>query len=459
MKVKRIGLTAQMLVVISLFLLVVNSVQGYILVNQSKAAMKSQIRERMLDISNTAAAMLDGDAIAALMPGDEDTEDYRALMDVMALFRDHMDLEYIYVVRHVEGQLFTFIADSDLIAPAYFGEQVAYTDALYRSSLGVADVDSNPYQDRWGRFYSSYSPVFDSNGKVAAIVGVDFSAEWFDNQVAQHTRTILIFDAIALVLGALIILLIGSRINHSFLALNEEMNDLGRDVEDLTHEVAHSLGIGETEPHAAQDADAGRPNSEIGELGDKIRVMQQSLREYVTYMRSQAYMDVMTGLGNKAAYLDYVATLEPESGKFVPDYSVAVFDVNGLKNVNDDLGHEYGDRVIIDAAAVIKRAFGTEHVYRVGGDEFAAVLPGLSLEDVKTRFAAMDRDLAAFNSGETLYARPLAFSKGAAAYQRGQDSTYKEVFQRADEAMYADKAAYYASHGDRRRRNRGAPQA
>ncbi len=57
------------------------------------------------------------------------------------------------------------------------------TDALYQASLGKPSVDKVPYEDSWGRFYSAYSPVFDSNGKVAGIVAVDFSADWYDKQI------------------------------------------------------------------------------------------------------------------------------------------------------------------------------------------------------------------------------------------------------------------------------------
>ena len=57
-----------------------------------------------------------------------------------------------------------------------------------------------------------------------------------------------------------------------------------------------------------------------------------------------------------------------------------VFDINGLKEVNDTLGHEAGDKMITACAQVISRVFGDEAIYRVGGDEFAAIICGKQLE-------------------------------------------------------------------------------
>ncbi len=60
----------------------------------------------------------------------------------------------------------------------------------------------NHYEDEWGRFYSAYSPVFDSHGKVGGIVAVDFSAEWFDRQLAREMTTTLVMIVVSLVIGA-----------------------------------------------------------------------------------------------------------------------------------------------------------------------------------------------------------------------------------------------------------------
>ena len=67
--------------------------------DQSKKAIREAIQQRMLDISNSAAASLDGDILENLTAEDTDTPEYQKLYDVLAVFRDNVDLEYIYGVR------------------------------------------------------------------------------------------------------------------------------------------------------------------------------------------------------------------------------------------------------------------------------------------------------------------------------------------------------------------------
>ena len=64
--------------------------------------------------------------------------------------------------------------------PAAFGEEVVVSSGLIKAGKGEPAVDDAPLADRWGNYYSSYSPVFDSSGGVAGVIGVDFDAEWYD---------------------------------------------------------------------------------------------------------------------------------------------------------------------------------------------------------------------------------------------------------------------------------------
>lgn len=130
-------------------------------------------------------------------------------------------------------------------------------------------------------------------------------------------------------------------------------------------------------------------------------------------------------------------------------FTVAVFDLNGLKTINDNYGHECGDKAIVDAAKVLIAVFGRDRLYRIGGDEFIAVLEGE--DEIEGLFEALDRAITEANKQEKEYKTPLSMSKGYALYDQERDKEYREVAHRADDAMYADKAEYYKGH-DRRRR-------
>ena len=134
------------------------------------------------------------------------------------------------------------------------------------------------------------------------------------------------------------------------------------------------------------------------------------------------------------------------------DFAVVVFDVNGLKRVNDELGHEFGDKLICDAATVIKTVYGAEHVYRIGGDEFIVILENIAEGDLGGYYLRYDEELNLLNTKDRASQVKLAVSKGAAVFASDTDTCYKEVFRRADQKMYEDKEAYYKNGNDRRRR-------
>lgn len=170
----------------------------------------------------------------------------------------------------------------------------------------------------------------------------------------------------------------------------------------------------------------------------------------VILVYKQAYIDSLTGMQNKRAYLNAVRQLEERIREYKADFAIAVFDLNGLKAINDNRGHEAGDLALADAGRVLKKVFGNARLYRFGGDEFIAIETNATLEEMRQRFGLLDWALDEANRTERPYGVPLSLAKGAAAYIHGTDADYVKVFERADQAMYEDKKAYYEKHDNRR---------
>ena len=434
---RRLGQTGIYIIVISAFLIAVNAALGFALIRQSSAAIRSMIESRMLDVSNTAAAMLDGDTLEKLQADDKDTPEYQGVLKMLMCFEDNIELEYIYCVRDMGDGSFVFMIDPDAENPGEFGEHIPYTDALHQASLGTPAVDKVPYQDEWGRFYSAYSPVFDTAGKVAGIVAVDFSAQWYENQINNQVRATLIISGVSLLFAIIIVLIINARFRERFRTMLNEMNVVSDGIETLVHEVSPGA-----EPHRRTEASVPVSDSGMEELGDRIRSLENQLSEQIAFVRSQAYVDGLTGLGNRTAYEDHVRELEDDIASGKAAFGVAVFDMNGLKQINDQYGHARGDQAIMKVAESLKQVFGGEKLYRIGGDEFIVVL-GDTLTAIESRLGRVDRALAENDAGMV--------SKGCAAYDPDADTGYREVFNRADDAMYEDKKEYYATHEDRRK--------
>ena len=192
----KIGRTSLYLIIVCSFLLIVNATLGIVLALQSSDALKSLIRDRMLDVSNTAADMIDGDILGTITAEDENTPEYRNIMRTLTCYQDNIELSYICCIRDLGNKNVVITLDPTVSDPAEFGEPIVFTDALYEASFGTSSVDKIAYEDRWGRFYSAYSPVFDSKGNVGGIVAVDFSADWYEEKMKVYFLTILMISAV-----------------------------------------------------------------------------------------------------------------------------------------------------------------------------------------------------------------------------------------------------------------------
>ena len=192
--------------------------------------------------------------------------------------------------------------------------------------------------------------------------------------------------------------------------------------------------------------------SMINRMATFIKATTEELEEANRKLRELAVTDMMTGVGNQTAYLEKIHALDDEIAQGIASFTVFMFDLNGVKESNDKYGHECGDLMIADAADALKTVFEKENLYRIGGDEFVAILEGLPQPDVGRCFRELEEAIALKNKEERPYKSALSVSKGAAVFGVGEDATYQDVFRRADQAMYKEKTVYYTTHNRRRRK-------
>ena len=414
------------LLLMMVFLLIVNITLGYLLVRQAKGSITTLIHTRMLDISNTAAAMIDGDVLRVVTPEDEGTEAYETIMRTLTYFQDNIELRYIYCIRVMDDGTFTFGLDPTVEDPGEFGSPIVYTDALHKASQGVAAADDDYYEDAWGTFYSSYSPVFDSDGEVAGVIAVDFDANWFNEQLAVLSRTTIIVAVLSLLVGGAIVTAIVTRSQRRIKTLHGQLNEL----ENVLMKEMGSSPVEEEEIQADDD------NASIDALGKHIQFMQDELKTQIAQVHGHAYQDGLTGVKSLHAYLEMEKELEEQlAAGTLTEFAIVVCDVNGLKKVNDTLGHKAGDELIRKACRMVCEIFDHSPVYRVGGDEFTVFLTGRDYEYRRWLMEELhDR------SFEHISTKDVIVSGGMAEFIPGKDTQIGDVFKRADEAMYAEKA-------------------
>ena len=169
------------------------------------------------------------------------------------------------------------------------------------------------------------------------------------------------------------------------------------------------------------------------------RILQQEKmqREELGDVKNKVYTDSLTGVKSRQAYLEDVNKLDEQirNDSLSDDrLSIAVFDVNDLKMINDTMGHDTGDVYIYTAALLICEHFKNCSVYRIGGDEFAAIINGKDFSNRKELMRLFN-----LHSENNMREGKVVVSSGMADFRKNTDKNIRAVFDIADKRMYQRK--------------------
>lgn len=174
--------------------------------------------------------------------------------------------------------------------------------------------------------------------------------------------------------------------------------------------------------------DTGRFEGVVA-IGEDI-TEQREAEKHIQYL---SLHDKLTGLYNRVYFEEEMARIERTK---VPS-AIIIADVDGLKLVNDSLGHEAGDQLLISAARLIQDSAGDENVAaRVGGDEFAILVVNASLPKVEDIVNRILEGVEQYN--QTQPEAPLSLSIGYALNSEG-DLPMARLYSEADNSMYREK--------------------
>ncbi len=174
---------------------------------------------------------------------------------------------------------------------------------------------------------------------------------------------------------------------------------------------------------------------------------QQAADARIRWQQRQLTTDALTGLLSRHAYareLEAYAQTQRLPANFVA-FSI---DANGLKEINDSLGHDAGDELLRGAADCISQCFDSmARCFRTGGDEFV-VFAQMSKEQASEMLKKLEQETSAWHGTAV---RELSLSAGFAHSVDHEGLNCEELVKEADEAMYLAKAAYYREEGRDRR--------
>lgn len=176
---------------------------------------------------------------------------------------------------------------------------------------------------------------------------------------------------------------------------------------------------------------------------DEVLIMIRDITERVLMerrLREMAEKDGLTGLYNRNYFEDQYKKYE----LVMPDsLALILIDIDGLKLVNDTLGHIAGDKVMISVSNILKEVFpASALIARVGGDEFAVVLENRIIAEIESELEKLDNHLSYYNSGEEVFTISLSWGY---AYVQGQNINTSLFFQEADNNMHQNKMLKEAS--------------
>ena len=155
-----------------------------------------------------------------------------------------------------------------------------------------------------------------------------------------------------------------------------------------------------------------------------------------------AYADGLTNLPNRSRYEKYLADLSAEK----KDFCVISIDLNGLKRINDSMGHLEGDKYLKEFSNILEKVFnGKGFVARIGGDEFVAILTDDNLYDAKALIGELERELSILNEKDPVIKRSVA--TGYAFKSEISETDIYAVYLLADERMYENKSKMHKELG------------
>lgn len=150
--------------------------------------------------------------------------------------------------------------------------------------------------------------------------------------------------------------------------------------------------------------------------------------------------DALTHVKSRTAY----EAKEKEMNIFIKEsgseFAIAMFDVNYLKDINDEFGHDYGDVYLKNSCNLICKVFKQSPVYRMGGDEFMAILSGEDYEKRDELLAEFRASMEEMSGEDVPVEERVSIASGIAVFDRKTDKNVASVLKRADDLMYENKA-------------------
>lgn len=241
MKTRKIGITKQMLLIISALVFLGDVVLGTTLTSRVESALLENIRQNALNISKCASAAMDSDKVKDVYEKGQESKYWDSVYESLSVYLENGGVEYVYIAGMVDGR-FAFILDTDPEEPGMYGDDIELDSDSESALNGVASVNREPFSDAWGKHMTAWSPISDSDGGVIAVVGVDVSDASSQESLKSVRSLIIVICLIIFIVIAIALLFVSMRLSKGFREINQKIEDLTDGSGDLTKKIKDNSG-------------------------------------------------------------------------------------------------------------------------------------------------------------------------------------------------------------------------
>ncbi len=294
------------------------------------------------------------------------------------------------------------------------------------------------YDNEYGYTYGYYNPLI-INGEVLGLICIDVEIATVNGQILWNVIYLIIGLAIVLFAGVIVLLII---INKKYIRKLENLvSNVKQYTDSKNPDIARFIEYDvnsndEISLLANQTADM------IYELDKYMKSLNNTARE-LSETRQQAKdlmalanRDSLTGIRNKTAYDEEIRKLSREAAQGMEEFGIAIVDLNYLKKINDEHGHDNGNQAIKKLCFLVCSVFKHSPVFRIGPDEFGVILKNLDYRRIDELVELFDLEIEKRITDTSLDPwERISASVGVALYEPGKDFTVEDVIKRAEANM------------------------